>query len=144
MRLDLPKIRSLFARDEKWARRGRAEVDRGAGDLLERMQNLRARCLDHSCKTGRSSSEVLPINLAIQGLLRGDFDLPATTQPIPNYDEWGVKRIGRELTGLSTGMLQDVLAYEKSHRDRVTVIRAIESMLDAEATGTRRSECLYH
>lgn len=49
--------------------------------------------------------------------------------PIADYDELNVKQVNQALEGLSTYELEKVRSYEAANKDRVTVLRAVDSLL---------------
>ncbi len=50
--------------------------------------------------------------------------------PIANYDELNVKQVGEALEGLSVYDLEKVKRYEKANKDRVTVLRQVDRLVD--------------
>ena len=52
---------------------------------------------------------------------------------IPGYDDLPVGAVVEKLDGLTPGQLTSVRDYEKSHRKRITILRAIERHLSKGA-----------
>jgi len=49
---------------------------------------------------------------------------------IENYDELNVKKVNAQLDGLSTYELEKLRAYEAANKNRVTVLREVDRLLD--------------
>lgn len=54
---------------------------------------------------------------------------------IPGYDQLSAFQVVQRLGGLSAEELEVVLAYEKSHRRRKTIVSRVEQLLSAQAGG---------
>ena len=53
----------------------------------------------------------------------------AATLPLKGYDDLGVEEVEKKAKGLSKDEIQDLLAYEKQHKNRKTLVEALEGKL---------------
>ena len=65
------------------------------------------------------------------GVLRAIDRLLADRMPLPNYSGLTVDEIAAQVEGLDAERLQAVRAYEETHHNRVTVLRAVDKRLAA-------------
>ena len=65
-----------------------------------------------------------------QGVLRAIDRLASDRMPLPNYGGMTVDEIAAQLEGLDAERLQAVRAYEETHSNRVTVMRAVDKRLE--------------
>ncbi len=66
-----------------------------------------------------------------QGVLRAVDRLLSDRMPLPNYGGMTVDEITAQFEGLDAERLQAVRAYEETHHNRVTVLRALDKRLEA-------------
>lgn len=62
---------------------------------------------------------------------RLDRELEEEIHPIPNYDEKNAEEVTSALDGLDEMQLRTLRAYEVQHKNRVTILRAIDEKLAA-------------
>ena len=55
--------------------------------------------------------------------------------PLPDYDHLPVGVLGSKITGLDESGLQQLLAYERAHGDRLPVVQVLEHRLEALRQG---------
>ena len=67
-------------------------------------------------------------NGAEAGATPGATTPPSVELPIPGYDALSASQVVERLTGLSTGELDTVRAYEGAHRRRRTILGKIEQL----------------
>ena len=53
----------------------------------------------------------------------------AATLPLKGYDDLGVEEVEKKAKGLSKDEIQDLLAYEKQHKNRKMLVEALEGKL---------------
>ena len=51
------------------------------------------------------------------------------TLPLKDYDDLGVKEVEQKAKGLSQDEIQDLLDYEKQHKNRKTLVEALDRKL---------------
>ncbi|MFC4905381.1 hypothetical protein [Kocuria oceani] len=59
--------------------------------------------------------------------------------PLPDYDHLPVGVLGSKITGLDESGLQQLLAYERAHGDRLPVVQVLERRLEALRQGAEPS-----
>jgi hypothetical protein len=53
----------------------------------------------------------------------------AAALPLKNYDDLGVDEVEKEAKGLSKNDIRDLLDYEKQHKNRKTLVQALDRKL---------------
>jgi hypothetical protein len=53
----------------------------------------------------------------------------AAAPPLNDYDDLGVEEVEKKAEGLSRGEIQDLLDYEKQHKNRKTLVEALDRKL---------------
>jgi polyhydroxyalkanoate synthesis regulator phasin len=89
-------------------------------------------------EVARLSAQVDQLRAAArrQAKANGDAPIPhdsAPAEPVPGYDKLNVERVVDLLPTLGESQLLAVQVYEQSHSNRVTVLRAIDKLLEAKA-----------
>lgn len=59
--------------------------------------------------------------------------------PLPDYDHLPVGVLGSKIAGLDESGLQQLLAYERAHGDRLPVVQVLEHRLEALRQGAEPS-----
>ncbi len=66
-----------------------------------------------------------------QELLR--HDQPLVEPPFPDYDEMNVETVSAQFDALDDIKLMEVRSYEATHRNRVTILREVDRLLEERA-----------
>ena len=123
----------------------RQRVQRGVSDVRTRAETLLpvtaatkrpaarpAAVADRAPTASPESFEPRPSssagNGAEAGATPGATTPPSVELPIPGYDALSASQVVERLTGLSTGELDTVRAYEGAHRRRRTILGKIEQL----------------
>jgi hypothetical protein len=54
---------------------------------------------------------------------------PASKPPLKDYDDLGVEEVEKKAKGLSKNEIRDLLDYEKQHKNRKTLVEALDRKL---------------
>jgi signal transduction histidine kinase len=88
-----------------------------------------------------SRREVNEIDDRVDAMLnRLDVELEEQIHPIPNYDDKNVEEVMGALDGLDEMQLRTVRAYEVSHKNRITVLRAVDERLADQMQAEAQAE----
>ncbi len=112
--------------------RQQAESNRAmAQELIERAEQQRAafQTVIEESVDAYMDLVLAPLTYYKQGLHLVESEVTEGGFPIQNYDELNVEEVGKQLDGLSAQELREVRKYEKSNKDRETVITQIDRKL---------------
>ena len=114
----LAKLRSIFEQ---------------ARDRLISALNLPTQTSVEELKTevARLSAQIDQLRAAARRQARATNEAP--TEPLPGYDKLNVERVVELLPTLTEPQLLAVQNYEQTHSNRVTVLRAIDKLLEPKA-----------
>ncbi len=124
----------------------RDEAQCRALDLVEgaqgRVLDVGRDALDRAARAASRVEQIGPVHLApisharevveqgVESLSarRAKLDAPE----LPDYDELNVQQVNAQLDGLSLHALRKLRAYELAHKNRVTVLREVERLLQID------------
>ncbi len=112
--------------------RQQAESNRAlAQELIERVEQQREafQTVVEESVEAYMDLAFAPLAYYKQGLRLVESEVTEGGFPILNYDELNVEEVGKQLDNLSAQELREVRRYEKSHKNRDTVIAQIDRKL---------------
>ena len=115
--LDDAQKRAQAVRHDLYTRRETGRV---------RLWSLGTDALERAHDALENAPEALaPVTGRLNKAVEDGLDL-VTRPPIADYDELNVKQVSAALEGLALVSLERVVRYERAHKDRVTVYRAVD------------------
>lgn len=142
------RLTKLQQQVEEKSKEARERTEEVVEDLQNRSSKIAGRLRDNSLTTGfefgantlSRAAEILDDVPGMQQRADGLRDRAADLEeagrnvekpPIDNYDELNVDEVNARLDGLSAYNLEKVRRYEQQNKDRVTVLREVDRLLDS-------------
>ncbi len=135
------RLEQVQARRQELRQRGEEVIDQGRtrvrvveGTVLEQVAGLLSKASD---TLGPRASFLKQGEEAISELLVNVRAESPETLPIEGFDELSIRKLTPHLEGLDELSLRTVRAYEIKHKNRVTLLRAIDDLLDHDTQGAK-------
>jgi hypothetical protein len=129
---EAPRKPQLLSASDKQLAKLRGLFEQGRDQLISALNLPTQSSIEQlNTEVARLSAQIDQIRAAARRQAKAAQEAPA--EPLPGYDKLNVERAVDLLPTLAEAQLLAVQAYEQAHGNRITVLRAIDKLIEAKA-----------